>query len=148
MFGYWVDEQFALVDEYHLNGFIVESEYHCMFWSEPSAHVYHFLFIDIAIFEGQFVFALGLEIAFEMIEQTDFFFKLVGVVFEVILLNYVLPLYSLNVVEEILAVCQHFCWVIEVDSNHIVTEGIADPVFWGIVNPLLNGDVDGLHLQN
>ena len=119
-----------------------------MFWSEPSAHVYHFLFIDIAIFEGQFVFALGLEIAFEMIEQTDFFFKLVGVVFEVILLNYVLPLYSLNVVEEILAVCQHFCWVIEVDSNHIVTEGIADPVFWGIVNPLLNGDVDGLHLPN
>ena len=119
-----------------------------MFWSEPSAHVYHLFLIDVTIFKGQFVFTLCLEVAFEMVEQADFFLQLVGVVFEVVLLNYVLPLYSLNVVEEILAVCQHFCWVIEVDSNHIVTKGIADPVFWGIVNPLLNGDIDGLHLSN
>ena len=83
-----------------------------------------------------------------MVEQTHFFLELVGVVFEVVLLNDVLPLYSLNVVEEVLAICQHFCGVVEVDSNHVVTEGIAYPVLGGIVNPLLNGDVDGLHLSN
>jgi hypothetical protein len=83
-----------------------------------------------------------------VVEEADLLLELEGVVPEVVLPDDVLPFDPLDVVEEVLAVGQHFGRVVEIDSDHVVAQGISDPVLRGVVDPLLHCYVYRLHLTN
>lgn len=77
-----------------------------------------------------------------MVEQTDLLLQLVGIVLEVQLLDDVLLFYSFDVEEVILVIGEHFGGIVEVDSDHVIAEGVADAILGGVVYPFFNSDID------
>lgn len=83
-----------------------------------------------------------------MVEETHFLLEQVGMVFEVVLIGDVLLLDSLNVEEVVLAVGQYLSRVVEVYSDHVVAQDVANAVLGGIVNPFLYCYVAALRLDD
>ena len=76
-----------------------------------------------------------------MVKQADFLLELVRVVFESILLDNIFALDSLNVVKALFRVGQHLGRIVEVDSNHVVTQSVSNPVFRRVVDPLFHSHI-------
>lgn len=128
-----------------------------MFGSEPSANVNQFLWWDhfitifltlsvsqvqpwrivesgcwwlkILIFSGQ--------ISFEVYKEWDFFFQLLGIVFEEVLVVDIFPVYFLDIVEFFFVQGQDLSAIVEEDSVGIVVEDVSDSILWAVVYPLL-----------
>lgn len=112
-----------------------------MLWAKPSSNVDQLLFINVCWFRCHLIFSLGLQVSFEVIEETDFFLQLIRVIFEIYFFQDVFFLDSLNVVKIVFIIGQHFSWVIEVYPNHIITQCISNSIFWRIVYPFFYSNV-------
>jgi hypothetical protein len=63
-----------------------------------------------------------------MIEQAYLFLKFVGVVLKVKFFYDIFFFYSFNIEEVILIISEHFGGIVEVDSDHIIAQSVADPI--------------------
>lgn len=63
-----------------------------------------------------------------MVEKTYLFLEFVGEIFEVKFFDDVLLLDPFNVKKVVFTVGQHLSGVIEINSNHVVTQSIPNPV--------------------
>jgi hypothetical protein len=119
-----------------------------VFRTEPPPNVGQLFLVDVGGTGSRGVFGFGLEVALEVVEETHLLFEFVGVVLEAVLLHDIFPLDAFDVEEEILAEGQHFCGIVEVDSDHVVAQCVPDSVFRRVVDPLLYRHVHALHLAN
>ncbi len=73
-----------------------------------------------------------------MNEKRNLLLEFKRVVFEVVFFVEILSLHFLDVVKFLLVEREHFCAVIEEDSERIVAQNVADAVLGAVIDPFLH----------
>lgn len=90
---------------------------------------------------------IGLEVVFEVLKKRDFLLQVLWVVLKGVLADVILAVIelSLHVFKiEVFWVCDYLCGVVEKHARGAIGEEVAQSVFAGVVDPLLDENL-GLH---